>query len=167
MNMYVKYRFDLINIKHVLKMSTFYRLSRFGCTTWKLAAKLICYCHVFDICLLHLLMYTCFRSHWGNIFVECCHVVDVTFISADEDGPIVVCGGVLFLSQTQINNLLKRLSFLLYKLPDKTNILSFEWVFWAPRRKTGVIQRNVCISRLFPDRRVLRVAHKLSSCVYF
>ncbi len=115
-------------------------------------------------------IYSCIHTFeaTGEIYcVECCHVVDVTFISADEDGPIVVCGGVLFVSQTQINNLLKRLSFLLYKLPDKTNILSFEWVFWAPRRKTGVLQRNVCISRLFPDRRVLRVAHKLSSCVYF
>ncbi len=108
-----------------------------------------------------------FSKPLGEYFVECCHVVDVTFISADEDGPIVVYGSVLFVSQTQINNLLKRLSFLLYKLPDKTNIQSFEWVFWAPRRKTGGLQRNVCISRLFPDRRVLRVAHKLSSCVYF
>lgn len=52
MNMYVKYVFDLINIKHVLKMSPFYRLCRFGCTTWKLAAEFMSYCHVFDICFL-------------------------------------------------------------------------------------------------------------------
>ncbi len=166
MNMYVKYRFDLINIKHVLKMSPFIiwadlnaqhgnsQQNVFVTGKYLIFVYFIYSCiHIFEatggiLCRM-LSRVSCYFSQrwwgWTNRSLRWCSVV----------------------SQTQIDNLLKRLSILLYKLPDKTNILSFEWVFWAPRRKTGVTQRNVCISRLFPDRRVLRVAHKLSSCVYF
>ncbi len=60
-------------------------------------------------------MYKLLSKPLREYYVECCHLVAVTFLSADEDGPIVVRGGVPFVGQTQIDNLFKRLSFLLHK----------------------------------------------------
>lgn len=59
-------------------------------------------------------MYKLLSKPLREYHVECCHVLAVTFLSADVDGPIVVCGGVPFVGQTQIDNLFF-LSFLLHK----------------------------------------------------
>ncbi len=58
-------------------------------------------------------MYKSLSKPLREYYVECCHLVAVTFLSADEDGQIVVLGGVPFVGQTQIDIYLKTTKLLI------------------------------------------------------